>query len=88
MISRRTSWESARAIETTCWAAGRSAPTRARGSIASWPRRSSSAADSRAHPLEIEQRPAARLVGEEDALGDRQVLDQVELLVDRRDAAA
>ena len=40
-----------------------------------------------AHPVEVEQRPAPRLVGEEDALGDRQVLDQVELLVDRRDAA-
>ena len=39
------------------------------------------------HLVEVEQRPAARLVREEDALGDREVLDQVELLVDRRDAA-
>ena len=41
-----------------------------------------------AHPLEVEERPATRLVGEEDALGDGQLLDQVELLVDRRHPAA
>jgi hypothetical protein len=39
------------------------------------------------HPVEVEQRPAARLMGQEDALGDAQVRDEVELLVDRRDAA-
>ena len=39
------------------------------------------------HPVEVEQRPAARLVRQEDALGDAQVRDEVELLVDRRDAA-
>ena len=39
------------------------------------------------HPVEVEQRPAARLVREEDALGDAQVGHEVELLVDRRDAA-
>ena len=87
MISSRTSRDSARAIETICWAAGRSALTFARGGIASWPRRASSAVRLAAHPVEVEQRPAPRLVAEEDALGDRQVLDQVELLVDRRDAA-
>ena len=39
------------------------------------------------HLVEVEQGPAARLVREEDALGDAQVCDQIELLVDRRDAA-
>jgi hypothetical protein len=39
------------------------------------------------HLVEVEQRPAARLVRQEDALGDAQVRDEVELLVDRRDAA-
>ena len=39
------------------------------------------------HLVEVEQRPAARLVREEDALGDAEVGDEVELLVDRRDAA-
>ena len=87
MISRRTSTESARAIETICWAAGRSALTFVRGEIDSWPSRVSSVGRVPAHPVEVEQRPAARLVREEDALRDRQVLDQVELLVDRRDAA-
>ena len=41
-----------------------------------------------AHALEVEQRPAPGLVGEEDRLRDGQVLDQVELLVDRRHPAA
>ena len=40
-----------------------------------------------AHLVEVEQRPATRLVGQEDALRDRQVLDQIELLIDRRDPA-
>ena len=39
------------------------------------------------HLVEVEQRPAPRLVREKDALGDAQVRDQVELLVDRRDAS-
>ena len=39
------------------------------------------------HAGTVEQPGAARLVAEEHALGHRQVLDQVELLVDRRDAA-
>ncbi len=39
------------------------------------------------HLVEVEQWPAARLVRQEDALGDAQVRDEVELLVDRRDAA-
>ena len=39
------------------------------------------------HPVEVEQRPAAGLVRQEDALGDAQVGHEVELLVDRRDAA-
>ena len=39
------------------------------------------------HLVEVEQRPAARLVGQEDALGDAQVRHEVELLVDRRDTA-
>ena len=38
-----------------------------------------------AHPRAVEQAEPARLVAEEDALGDAQVLDQVELLVDRPD---
>ena len=88
MISRRTSPDSARAIETICCAAGRSAPTFARGGIDSWPRRLSSAAESRYILSRSSSRPrAARLVREEDALRDAQVLDEVELLVDRRDAA-
>ena len=39
------------------------------------------------HLLEVEQPGGAGLVAEEDALGDRQVVDQVELLVDRPHAA-
>ncbi len=39
------------------------------------------------HRGAIEQRAAAQLVAEEDRLVDAQVLDEVELLVDRRDAA-
>ena len=87
MTSRRTSTERARAIETICWAAGRSAFTFVRGEIDSCPSRASRAVESAVHPIEVEQRPAARLVREEDALGHREVADQVELLVDRRDAA-
>ena len=46
MISRRTSTESARAIETICWAAGRSALTFVRGEMDSWPSRASRAVES------------------------------------------
>ena len=87
MISSRTSPESARAIETICCAAGRSAPTFARA----WDRLVPEPREERrgvaVHPVEVEQRAAPRLVRQEDALGDAQVGDQVELLVDRRDAA-
>ena len=40
-----------------------------------------------AHQVAVQKTRAARLVPEEHALGDRQVPDQVELLVDRRDPA-
>ena len=40
------------------------------------------------HRVEVEQRPTPRLVREEDALGDAQIGDEVELLVDRRHARA
>src|SRR4029453_13445994 len=39
------------------------------------------------HRVEVEKGPAAWLVREEDALGDAQIRNEVELLVDRRDAA-
>ena len=87
MISSFASPEIARAIETICCAAGRSALTFARGGMAVWPRRSSSAVDVALHRGAVEQQAPARLVAEEDRLGDGQVLDEVELLVDRRDAA-
>ena len=38
-----------------------------------------------AHPGSVEQAPPAELVAEEDVLGDGEVLDQIALLVDRRD---
>ena len=47
MMSSRASTERARAIETICCAAGRSALTFVRGEIASWPSRASSALESR-----------------------------------------
>ena len=87
MISRPTSPESARAIETICCAAGRSARILVRGGIASWPEAREQRGGVAVHLVAVEQRPAPRLVGEEDALGDGQVVDEVELLVDRRDAA-
>ena len=87
MISSRTLPDSARAIDTICCAAGRSRPDlRAHGD-----RLVSEPGEQRrripVHPVEVEQGPAARLVRQEDALGDAQVRDEVELLVDRRDAA-
>ena len=81
------SCDSARAIETTCCAAGRSARTWAPGGMLAWSSRSSSATVSLPHRLAVQQRAAAQLVAEEHALGDGQVVDEVELLVDRRDAA-
>src|SRR4030095_10611859 len=39
------------------------------------------------HPPAVQESPASQLVAEVDALGDRQVLDQVALLVDGGDAA-
>ena len=60
----------------------------ARGGMPAWPRRSSSAIESRSICSRSSSRAAAWLVAEEDALGDRQVVDEVELLVDRRDAAS
>ena len=88
MISSRTSCESARAIETTCCAAGRSALTFARGEMRSWPSRASSAAVSLRMRSRSRNGPRRGSCAEEDALGDGQVLDEVELLVDRGDAAA
>ena len=40
-----------------------------------------------AHPVDLEQPRPPRLVAQEDVLGDGQVLDEVELLVDRRHPA-
>ena len=87
MISSRTLPDRARAIDTICLPAGRSAPTFARGGIASCPRRASSAAGLAVHLVEVEERAAPGLVREEDALGHAQVVHQVELLVDRRHPA-
>ena len=88
MTSRRTWPESARAIETICWAAGRSARTRAPGvdALVAEARKQSGRLCC-ASGRDQETGPRRDLVGEEDALGDGQVLDEVELLIDRRDAA-
>ena len=88
MISMRTSCDRARAIETTCCAAGRRELTRTRGSIPSCPRRVRRAAESRRIFSRSNNGPRQRLVRQEDALRDREVLDQIQLLVDRGDAAA
>ena len=87
MISSRTLPDSARAIETTCCAAGRKLPDlRPHGNrLVSEPREQRFRFP--VHRAQVEQRPVARLVGEEDALGDAQVGDEIELLVDRRDPA-
>ena len=87
MISSRTLPESARAIDTTCCAAGRScADLRAHGDRLV-PEPGEQRLRLAVHPVEVEERAAPRLVREEDALGDAQVGHEVELLVDRRDAA-
>ena len=87
MISSFTLRESARAIETTCCAAGRSVRTNMSGLMSPWSRRSSSAVVS-ARMRARSSSPSRRgSWPRKIALGDPQVLDQVELLIDRPDPA-
>ena len=85
MISNLTSRDSARAIETICWAAGRSVRTNMSAPMSPWPEALEQRVRLGLHLRPVHQAEAARLVPEEDALGDAQVLDQVELLIDRSD---
>ena len=88
MTISRASCDSARAMLTICLPAADSRPTSRPGGISAWPSRASRArvlARSWRAPGEA---AARQLVAEEDVLGDRQAVDQVELLVDRRDARA
>ena len=87
MMRSRTRCDSARAIETTCCRGGAQGPhVRVRRDVAVV-QAHEQLRRLPPHPGPVEQPGAARLVTEEHALGHRQVLHQVELLIDRRDAA-
>ena len=89
MTISRASWDSARAMLTICCAAADSVPTSAVGRISGWPSRASSSRGRRGWPRPVRVKPEpGELVAEEDVLGDGEAGDQVELLVDRRDAQA
>ena len=86
MTSSRVSWDSARAMLTICWPRGERC--RPRGSARSPGGRAGRAGARAALGVgRAGEKPAAtELVAEEDVLGDARSGDQVELLVDRRDA--
>ena len=86
---RRASWESARAMLTICLPGGRTA-CRPRGSRRS--RSAQGAPAARAQPRlhrRAAEKPRRRTSrAQKDVLGDAQAVDEVELLIDRGDAAA
>ena len=84
MISTRAFRLSALAISTICSRAMPSSRTRARGDTFT-PTRSQEHLGVRLHPLPVDHPEAARLAPQEDVLGDREVGDEVELLVDGGD---
>ena len=86
MTMRRASWDSARAMLTTCLPAGDSRPTSVPGPISAWPRRDRRSLVARLTTPRRVKPNAERLVAEEDVLGDAQAVHQVELLVDRGDS--
>ena len=87
MISSRASCDSARAMLTICCAAADSRPTSRSARISGWPSRASSSRAARAGLRRAGRgRIARRLVPEEDVLGHRKPVDEVELLVDGGDA--
>ena len=88
MMISCASCDSARAMLTICCAAADSEPTSAAGRISGWPRRVSSSAAARLATAGPGEAEARLLAAEEDVVGDGQAGDEVELLVDRRDAEA
>ena len=87
MITIAASNARALAISTICWSPIRRSPTLARGEIAV-PRRSNSRRASGLHRAVVEPaEPAAPrlLAAEEDVVGDGELGDQVQLLVDDPD---
>ena len=87
MITISASNASALAISTICWSPIRRSPTLARGEIAA-PRRSNKLARPGLHRAVVEPaQPSAPglLAAQEDVVGDRELGNQVELLVDDPD---
>ena len=71
---------------TICWPAALSVPTSCAGEISGWPE---ALEEGRGRPrggAALGEAEARHLVAEVDVLGDGEATDQVELLVDRRDA--
>ena len=86
MTISRASRDSARAMLTICLPAADSVPTSRCGEISRWPSRASSSRVPAVAAARCEKPRGGELVAEEDVLGDRQPVDEVELLVDRGDA--
>ena len=84
-MSTLASTSTARAIATSCWTAIGCWSSTERGSMSS-PRRSRVSAGPAVHLPDVDRAEAARLAAEQHVLRDREVGDQVDLLVDRADA--
>ena len=88
IIRIRASSDSALAISTSCCSPTRSSATRLCGSM-SMPSRRSSAVRRLGDPAPIDDRPGdQRLASEEDVVGRRQFGNEIELLMNDRDARA
>ena len=81
MTISRASWDSARAMETSCWPAADSEPTSRAGRISGWPSRAQQRGGGLVHLAAPAEAERGRLVAEEDVLRHRQAVDQVQLLV-------
>ena len=88
MMINFASCERARAMLTICWDAAESEPTSAPGRISGCPRRVSSCGGGAVGDGRAGDAEPGVLAAQEDVVGHGEAGDQVELLVDRRDARA
>ena len=86
MMISLMSCERARAMLTICLFAALRCPTSVFGDRFAWPSRRSSSFVWRAASDRFVKPPRGELVPEEDVLGDRQAVDDIQLLVHRGDA--
>ena len=86
MMMSLMSCDSARAMLTICLFAALSCPTSVWGERFAWPRRREQLAGPPRGLGAPGEAAARELVAEEDVLGDRETVDDIELLVHRRDA--